>query len=166
MQTPIAQPHAYYAPPAAQPNQMTAAQRLIPLGISAVFFLVACTLPVFTLRNGEVWPGFQVLMMGAGGLFLGQFAWFANVLAFGTVMSLAFGWRPGIIGFSVAAFLVGLHIFAFPGNTMRDGVSEKMQVASLGAAIWPWFVSLITPALAMLVTGKPRGEHAGAQPGV
>lgn len=51
---------------------------LAVVAVSLLLYLAACIMPAMVFDR-EQWTGLQVLVFGWQGIFLGQFAWYANL---------------------------------------------------------------------------------------
>ena len=88
---------------------------LVVIGVSLLLFMIACATPAMVFDK-ETWPGIQVLVLGWQGVFLGQFAWFAN--AFWSLSLLLVFFRRWILTL-VATFitlLISLDALSFVGT--------------------------------------------------
>ncbi len=121
------------------------------MAISVVLLAIACALPVlkFAEPNQETWFGWSVLLVGAFGIFIGQFAWFANpILALAWLACLLRWW----IASSVIAFFaltIAMSSFMIVGQRipMDEGGVRSATVSFLHVGFYVWLLSF----LAMLV---------------
>lgn len=127
---------------------------------SLFFYLIACVTPAMVLAKG-IWRGYEVLIMGWMGFFLGQWAWFAN--PFWLLSLLLVFFRRWILTFIVGGFalLIAFDAFSFVGKTipldeanvnttvfLRYDFGFYFWLASLGVvmigAVVAWIVTLVT----------------------
>ncbi len=88
--------------------------RLAVVGLSASLYVVACATPalVFSGRGIETWFGFEALLIGWLGAFLGHFAWYANLL-------LPIAWLLLVLRRSTAAIATTLFALLIAADTFR-----------------------------------------------
>lgn len=88
---------------------------LVVIASSLFLYVIACILPAMVLENKDSWRGIEVLVLGWQGVFLGQFAWFANPFWMLSLL-LAFFRRwilTSIVG--AIALLIAFDAFSFVG---------------------------------------------------
>lgn len=88
---------------------------LAVVATSLFLYLIACVAPAMVLEKG-IWRGYEVLLLGWQGFFLGQFAWFAN--PFWSLSLLLAFFRRWILTFIVSgiALLIASDAFSFVGK--------------------------------------------------
>ncbi|HEY4167334.1 MAG TPA: hypothetical protein VGM96_11180 [Reyranella sp.] len=90
--------------------------------------------------------GYQILPMGVLGVFLGMFAWFANLLMLAAVLLSAFGKRLAGMMLSLAAIALGLQSYAMravPFNEASMAADNLNVVDRLGLGFYLWMASLL-----------------------
>jgi hypothetical protein len=127
-------------------------------GSSLLLFLIACALPAARLENGTVWPGGQMLLSGALGALFGQFAWYANLLYFLTLIFVALGRRRVALVLSFGPILLALDMLAFPGTEilLDEGGVNKTRVLALLPGAWVWLAALTLPVFGLLAAPRNR----------
>jgi hypothetical protein len=131
--------------------------RLLVLAPSCFLYLVACSAPAIDfLKNGEEpqrWYGFEAMLLGWQGAFIGQLGWYANpVLLIACVLILFRRF--------VAAALFGSIAVAIAGNSWQlfhqeipadEGNVNHLQVTAFGIGFYLWFASLIAAVVAPIL---------------
>src|SRR5262249_33628901 len=90
--------------------------------------------------------GYEILPMGVLGVFLGIFAWFANLLMLAAVLLSAVGKPLAAMILSLAAILVGLQSYgldAVPFNEASMAADNLNVVDRLGLGFYLWKASLL-----------------------
>lgn len=127
--------------------------------LSFALYGFSLALPTFQFLNrGEfntvpdgaltLMPGWEVLALGWLGIFVLQFAWFANI-AYCASLGLWLGraWRPAVI-LSLIAIGLGLNtLFLFVQELPSNGAGAKMYLQSLQPGFYCWMLSLSIPLL-------------------
>jgi hypothetical protein len=116
--------------------------RLAVVGLSVALYLVACATPalVFSGRGTETWFGIEALATGWLGIFVGQFAWFANpLLAIAWLLVLLRRWIGAtvttVLALLVAANTFQLYAGEIPGD--EGGVVKlHFEYPHVGFAFW------------------------------
>lgn len=151
-------------PPPPHPPRVSSRFRLAALGVFCLLYLLACALPVLHVDKGApAWPGYQVAWSGALGVFIGQFAWFANLFAVAAMICLLAGAKRAAMLLSLCAVLISTDTFRlFHQDILLDeGGVNKARLQSLGIGFYFWMAALITPLVAALLA-KPRVTPATA----
>ncbi len=110
---------------------------------SISLYLTACLLP--TINDDLGYPGFVLLAIGWLGLFVGQFAWYANPLLWAAWVSL---WKEHCgraIVLGAIAFALGLHTFTL---VEIPNFTTGIEVEGVGIGVYVWLGSM-----AVLVVG-------------
>lgn len=128
---------------------------------SLFLYLIACAAPAMVLEK-ETWRGYQVLIMGWMGFFLGQLAWFANPFWFLSLL-LAF-FRRWILTFIVSgiAMLIAFDAFSFVGKTIPLDEANVNTTIFLryDLGFYFWLAALIAmPAGALVAWVVTRATH-------
>ena len=142
-------------PPAIQLPKRPPTPVWIYLGQAAVLFVslacyfLACVLPALHFVNSGNGPdpmnGFNILMIGWMGVFVGQFAWFAN--PFILLSGIVFLFRQWLA--SILVILVGLAIslntFTLFGQEIPadEANVNKLSLVSLGPGYYLWIASMV-----------------------
>jgi hypothetical protein len=128
--------------------------RLALVGASLLLFVIACATPAvyFDSTSHEPWPGVMTLILGAFGLFTGQFAWLANPFyAIALVLVLVRQW---IAAATVAAIalLVALTSLLLLGETvpLDEAGVNKATVTGFGPGFYVWLASILLVAVGSL----------------
>lgn len=140
------------------PARISRRYRLVTLGVFCLFFILACGLPVLHVDKGDpVWPGYQVVWAGALGVFIGQFAWFANLFAAGAMICFLAGAKRAAMLLSLIALFISTDTFRlFRQEILLDEAGvNKARLQSLGIGFYFWMAALITPLVAALLA-KPK----------
>jgi hypothetical protein len=111
--------------------------------VSLFLYVVACVAPAMVFDK-QTWRGIEVLLSGWMGIFLGQFAWFAN-LFWGLSLLLAL-FRRWFLTTAVAGltFLVALDAFSFVGNKvpLDEAFVNSMIFQSYHIGFYFWLASI------------------------
>ncbi|MGD1908000.1 MAG: hypothetical protein ACFB0C_18700 [Leptolyngbyaceae cyanobacterium] len=130
-----------------------------PMLLSLALYGLSLALPAFQFLNrGEfntvpdgaltLMPGWEVLALGWLGIFVLQFAWFANV-AYLVSLGLWLGraWRAGTI-LGLITIGLGLNtLLLFVQELPSNGAGAKMYLQSLQPGFYCWMLSLLIPVL-------------------
>ena len=125
---------------------------LAVIGASLFLFLIACVTPAMVFDK-ETWFGYGVLFGGWMGVFLGQFAWFANLFL---VLSLLLAFfRRWILTTIVGglALLISLDAFSFVGTKvpLDEAFVNVMYFQNYHVGFYFWQASLLAiPAGAVI----------------
>lgn len=117
---------------------------LAVVGASLFLFLVACVTPAMVFSK-DTWFGYGVLFGGWEGLFLGQFAWFANPFwALSLLLAFFRRWILTIIVGGVAV-LIAFDAFAFIGARvpLDEANVNSMIFQSYHIGFYFWLASLL-----------------------
>src|SRR5215471_5022620 len=99
-----------------QANAVSFRARLVMLLPSLLLYLVACVTPAIDfLKNGVEpmsWYGVEALGLGALGVLIGQYGWFANPLLLLSFMLVLFRRFIAASVFAVLAVAVAMHSFS------------------------------------------------------
>lgn len=131
--------------------------RTIMIGLSLAFYVAACALPALGFeRTGgshQPWGGGQALMTGWMGVFVGQFAWFANPLLLGAWICLAVRTRRWTLVFALGALLVGAHTLFLFGRPLPadESGSNKITLTQLLPGFYAWAASMVSVGLGGLL---------------
>jgi len=132
-----------------------------------VLFLIACVAPALEFRDTNtpspnVMQGFQILLMGWLGVFVGQLAWFANPLfAIGLLLLSLRRRTASLICGAVAVLVAGDTLVLFsqqlPAN---EGDVGKLILQHLKAGFYLWAAALVLLPLGAFIlrqrTEPPR----------
>ncbi|MGB5036403.1 MAG: hypothetical protein WBQ66_07340 [Blastocatellia bacterium] len=142
--------------------------RLWSLGLVAIsvgLVVIACVLPVlvFVESNQESWFGYSVLLIGALGILIGQFAWIANpILALAWLASLLRWWIASAV---IAAFglLVALTSFRIVGQKipLDEGGVRQATVGYLHVGFYVWllaFLAMIAGPIVLRIVSSQRRQ--------
>lgn len=149
------------APPSLPPELPKAGPRkkgdwLFP-AISAGIFAVSCALPCLAFDNGDYWLGARILALGWSGLFVGQFAWFANLALLASWATLYRRMRIATLVLSLGALAVSCDTWTLYGQrlpTDEGGVNHFMLTAILpGCYVW---MSSMVVVLVGVLWPRPR----------
>ena len=120
-------------------------------GISLLLYVIACIAPAMVFDK-ETWNGLQVLVLGWQGIFLGQFAWYANPFWFLSLV-LAF-FRRWILtcGAAVLALLIALDALSFVNTRvpLDEAFVNTMVFQSYHMGFYFWLASLAWVGLGAL----------------
>ncbi|MEO1210060.1 MAG: hypothetical protein AAFX78_11010 [Cyanobacteria bacterium J06638_20] len=130
-----------------------------PMLLSLAFYGLALALPAFNFLNrGEfntvpdgaltLMPGWEVLALGWLGIFVWQFAWFANIAYFASLgLWLNRAWRTAVI-LSLIAVGLGLNtLFLFVQELPSNGAGATRYLQSLQPGFYCWMLGLSIPLL-------------------
>jgi hypothetical protein len=134
---------------------------LVLIGFSLLMFVIACATPAMVFDK-ETWPGVQVLALGWQGVFLGQFAWFANAFWFLSLL-LAF-FRRWLLALAATfiTLVVALDALSFLNTTvpLDEGFVNTMVFKSYHVGYYFWMASIgITGLGAVVMWLITRNRH-------
>jgi hypothetical protein len=110
---------------------------------SLVLYIAACALPTMVF-NKQMWRGYEVLLSGWMGVFLGQFAWFANFFWWlGLVLTFLRRWFLTMAA-TALAFLIASDAFSFIGKTvpLDEAFVNTMIFKSYDIGFYFWLASI------------------------
>lgn len=146
---------------ATQPDQVTpiksSGQRGdLWLWLSLILFGLALMTPALFFKAKDSMPGFVALLIGWLGLFVGQFAWFANLFWGLGLLLLLLGRPKGAIVVIAVGLLIGLHTFALIGEELPgdEGGVTRTIVSSAGPGTYLWLSSFLTLLIASWRAGR------------
>ena len=84
--------------------------------------------------------GWQILLFGWAGIFLGMFAWYSNVLLLVSIARKDYK-------FSIFAFLLGLQAFYFSIKPLDEAGVKNYYVDHLGFGYYLWLAAMISFAI-------------------
>lgn len=147
---------------------------------SVVLYIVACNLPALEFQRNEaatdIWYGGQVAGIGWIGMFVGQFAWFANPLWLAAGILLMARRPRWSIVCTCLALLISLDTWSLYGQELpgdEGGVSKLTLrriregtyvwlasfLALLFGALWQWLQPQTVPT-----TASTSPDHSAAAP--
>lgn len=119
---------------------------------SMFLYLMACIAPAMVFDK-ETWPGYQVLLAGVLGVFLGQFAWFANIF-WGLSLLLVFFRRWFMtVAATGLTILIALDALAFSGARvpLDEANVNAMVFQSYHVGFYFWLASLLAVGVGAIV---------------
>ena len=137
--------------------------RIVVVVAIAGLWLVSLILPA-ALAGDEIVRGFHVLLIGAVGILMLQFAWLANLLLVPAVILLALdrGTRRWRIGIAVALVLLALN--ALTWNRMYyDNSSVPVQWMS---GYYVWLAAMALAACALFARAPSRAGTVARMSGI
>lgn len=120
--------------------------------VSLVLYVIACATPAMVFDK-ETWRGYEVLLSGWMGVFLGQFAWFAHFFWWLSLV-LAFLRRWFLTMAATAlAFLIALDAFSFVGKTvpLDEAFVKTMLFQSYHIGFYFWLASILAVGVGAVV---------------
>ena len=144
-----------------RPDQVTPVKRSRPRGdlwlwLSLSLFGLALMTPALFFEARDSMLGFVALLIGWLGLFVGQFAWFANLFWGLGLLLLLLGRPRGAIVVIACGFLIALHTFAVIGKELPgdEGGVTRMVVSGAGPGTYLWLSSFLTLLIASWRVGR------------
>ena len=120
--------------------------------VSGFLYLVACATPAMVFDK-ETWRGYEVLLIGWQGVFLGQFAWFAN--AFWVLSLLLAFFRRWFLTMAATGltFLIALDSFALIGAKipLDEAFVNTMIFQAYHIGFYFWLASLAVVGIGALI---------------
>ncbi len=120
--------------------------------VSFFLFVVACALPVLAFESGNEphWFGAQILLMGLMGIFIGQFAWFANPLLWLAWLACLLRWWIASAIIAMLGLVVALSSFLIVGASipMDEAAVRKETVSFLHAGFYVWLLAFLVAVAA------------------
>lgn len=125
---------------------------LVVFSSSVLLFLVACVTPAMVFDR-ETWPGAQVLALGWQGIFLGQFAWFANPFWLLSLLLVFFRRWILTLGATLLAILIALDALSFLGTKvpLDEAFVNTMIFQSYHVGFYFWVASITAVGLGAAV---------------
>ena len=120
--------------------------------VSLVLYVTACALPAMVFDK-QMWRGYEVLLGGWMGVFLGQFAWLANFFWWlGLVLAFLRRWFL-TVATTALAFLIALDAFSFVGKTvpLDEAFVNTMIFKSYDIGFYFWLASIVAVGIGALV---------------
>lgn len=115
-----------------------------PLYGAAGLYVLSLALPGIIYQGGVSSDfGFVLLLQGWLGIFIGQFAWYANVLALLSFKAIRNNKPVRGSFFALTAFILGLQSFLFLQKPLDEGVSSWHNVDHLGIGFYVWELSFL-----------------------
>jgi hypothetical protein len=115
-------------------------------------FVIACSTPALDLvhtdnHEHDVMLGLRVLAVGWTGLFVGQFAWFANLFLLLAVVPFLLRWWITTAVILLIGISIATHTFALFGRILPadEGNVRKMYLESIGVGFYFWLASFVLP---------------------
>jgi len=119
--------------------------------VSLILYVIACALPTMVFDK-QTWRGYEVLLGGWMGVFLGQFAWFAHFFWW-LALVLAFFRRWFLtIALTALAFFIALDAFSFVGKTvpLDEAFVNTMIFKSYDVGFYFWLASILAVGIGAL----------------
>jgi hypothetical protein len=99
----------------------------------------------------ETYKGLDILLSGGFGIFVSNFAWFANVLFLIAILN-AFGKKyTSAIVFSLGALALGLQAFTFTAWPLDEGSVMKATLIRFEVGYYLWLTSFLVLGLYSLI---------------
>ncbi len=144
-----------------RPDQVTPVKRSrrrgdLWLWFSLGLFGFALVTPALFFEARDSMLGFVALLIGWLGLFVGQFAWFANLFWGLGLVLLLLGRPKGAIVVIACGVLIALHTFALIGEELPgdEGGVTRMIVSGAGPGTYLWLSSFLTLLIASWRAGR------------
>jgi hypothetical protein len=121
--------------------------------VSSLFlYVIACIAPVMVFDK-ETWRGYEVLLIGWQGVFLGQFAWFANIFWALSLLLVFFRRWFLTIAATGLTFLIALDAFSLLGTKipLDEAFVNTMIFQSYHIGFYFWLASLIAVGVGAVV---------------
>jgi hypothetical protein len=133
------------------PSPLPWKTRLQVVGASALCFAAACATPALELTGQEHQTifGAEALFYGLLAMLIGQFAGLANPLWLTALLLMSRGRPRSAAMLSLAAFLVGNHVWALFGQEIPgdEGNVTKLYLQSLDIGFYLWLLSFLILAV-------------------
>jgi hypothetical protein len=139
--------------------------RLVVLFISMGLFLIACASPALAFKRTssdmEVWPGFQVLMMGWLGLLFKQIAWYANpVMVLSLIFLLCRRWLAATVIALAALALAANTLVLFSTELPADEANvNKLRLEYLGPGFYSWVASIVAIIIGAIILRRRNSTN-------
>ena len=155
MQTPTLVPAPAGMPRTPIPAWIYIGQAVVLL-TSLACYALACIFPALNFVNSGNGPdpmnGLNILLLGWMGVFIGQFAWFANpFIALSALILLFRQWLAAIIAILIG-LAISLNTFALFGQEIPadEANVNKLTLVSLGPGYYLWVASMLVILLGAL----------------
>ena len=116
---------------------------LVVVGSSLLLYVIACATPAMVFDK-ETWRGIEVLVIGWQGVFLGQFAWFANGFWFLSLLLAFFRRWILTLAATLVSLLVALDALSLVGTKipLDEGFVNSMIFQSYHIGFYFWMASI------------------------
>ena len=120
--------------------------------VSLLLYVLACALPAMVFDK-ETWRGIEVLLIGWQGVFLGQFAWFANLFWFLSLIVTFLRWWIVSLAVTAATTLIAFDAFSFVGTKvpLDEAFVNTMIFQSYRIGFYFWLASILTVGIGAIV---------------
>jgi hypothetical protein len=120
--------------------------------VSMFLYLIACIAPAMVFDK-ETWQGYEVLLIGWQGAFLGQFAWFANMFWVLSLLLVLFRRWFLTIAATGLSFFIALDSLSFIGTKvpLDEAFVNTMIFQSYHVGFYFWLASLIAVGVGAMV---------------
>jgi hypothetical protein len=125
---------------------------LVVILVSLFLYVIACVAPAMVFDK-ETWRGFEVLLSGWMGVFLGQFAWFANLFwGLSLLLALLRRWFLTMAA-TILTFLIALDAFSFVGAKvpLDEAFVNSMIFRSYHIGFYFWLASIAAVGIGAMV---------------
>jgi hypothetical protein len=134
-------------------------ERLIVLGISLFFYIIALCTPALIFQGGgddATWPGFMVMTLGWMGLLVGQFAWLANIpLLIGMILLLCRRWIGTLVCIIIATLLALHSFYLYRQKIPADEASTRYLILDHpGVGFYFWLFSIVALGISAIILRK------------
>jgi hypothetical protein len=119
--------------------------------VSLILYVLACALPAMVFDE-QTWRGYEVVLSGWMGVFLGQFAWFANFFWWlSLVLTLLRRWFLTIAATALACF-IAFDAFSFIGKQvpLDEAFVNTMLFKSYDFGFYFWLASIVAVGIGAL----------------
>jgi hypothetical protein len=129
------------------------------VGLTMALYVGACIAPALRFdmldrpsQPHQIMRGYELLLLGWQAIFIGNFAWLANLGLFVSLLFLLLGgWKPAAIfaGVSLLLALQTLMLFGSRINADEGGVTH-MTLGSLYVGFYVWLAAMVVVLLGSL----------------
>jgi hypothetical protein len=125
---------------------------LVVISLSLFLFLLACATPAMVFDQ-ETWLGVQVLAFGWEGIFIGQFAWYANLFWLLSLLLAFFRRWILTLAATLLAILIALDTLSFFGTKvpLDEGFVNMMIFQSYHVGYYLWMASIVVVGIGAMV---------------
>jgi hypothetical protein len=120
-----------------------------------LLYAISLTMPAFVIHADlpfdEVQYGYEILALGWLGLFIGQMAWYANLLLPAILLAIHFRRYQTAAGLAAIASVVGLQALMVSRLPRNEAGVDDLVVDHLGSGFYLWEISFVL-ALAYCLT--------------
>jgi hypothetical protein len=115
--------------------------------VALLLYAISLTMPAFVIRSegpfDEMRYGYEILLLGWLGLFVGQMAWSANLLLPAILLAIHFRHPRAAAGLAAIAAAIGLQALLVDRLPRNEAGVNDLVVDHLGSGFYLWEISFM-----------------------